>query len=135
MSFLLDTNFVINYLRHAGLWAERMLKIVRQGPVFLSVITYAELIYGTHRASNRTKESQELSDFIAEFSAEILPVTSEVAQRYADARYHLELKGEKLDHLDLLIGSTAVVHSCVLVTDDIKHFGRFPKLVMYEERR
>ena len=40
----------------------------------------------------------------------------------------LRREGLLIDNFDLLIGSTAVAHNCVLVTDNVKHLSRIPDI-------
>ena len=49
-------------------------------------------------------------------------------QEYAEIRWKLERRGQKIDSLDLLIGATAVAENYILVTGNVKHFERIPGL-------
>jgi len=50
---------------------------------------------------------------------------------YARIRRLLEIKGRRLDDFDLLIGAAAVENGLTLVTDNAKHFSRFPDIKLY----
>lgn len=135
MKFILDTSFIINYLRHGGKWEEKIVVLRTNGEFEISVITYGELYYGSLRASNPAKEKEKYELFLENFETRIVPLTTEVIKIYAQTKIILEKKGERLDDFDLLIGATAIVNDAILVTDNTKHFARFPKLEINKESR
>lgn len=135
MKFVLDTSFIINYLRHGGKWEEEIAKLRADGEFEISVITYGELYYGSLRASNPIKEKEKYESFLKSFGVEIVPLETKIVEVYAQTKLSLEKKGERLDDFDILIGAAAIVNDAILVTDNIKHFVRFPKLEVYTERR
>ena len=47
-------------------------------------------------------------------------------ETYAKIRAELELKGQRIDTIDCLIGSTALVYGMTIVTHNSKHFDRIP---------
>lgn len=131
MKFVLDTSFIINYLRHGGRWEQEIAALRAQGEFEISMITYGELYYGSLRASNPTKEKERYESFLESFGVRVVSLTTEIVKIYAQAKLALEQKGKRLDDLDLLIGATTVENKAILVTDNIKHFARFPKLEVY----
>lgn len=135
MKFCLDTSIVVGSFRNRKEIKNLFLDVASKGDVFISIITYAELRYGAFRVQDRTLEERKISDFLTEFNVTIEPLTDSVARIYAEGRFFLEKKGGRIDDFDLLIGATAVASGAVLVTDNIKHFSRFPKLEIYSERR
>ena len=40
----------------------------------------------------------------------------------------LEKSGNRIDDFDLLIGSTAVAHNLIVITENVKHLGRIPDI-------
>lgn len=135
MKFVLDTSFIINYLRHGGKWEEEIAKLRGDGEFGISVITYGELYYGSLRASSPIKEREKYESFLKSFEVKMVPLEIKTVEIYAQTKLVLEKKGEKLDDFDLLIGATAVTGNAILVTDNVKHFIRFPGLEVYTERR
>jgi tRNA(fMet)-specific endonuclease VapC len=53
----------------------------------------------------------------------VLPLT-DVWQEFALQKAQLRRKGLMIEDADILIGSTALKHSLVMVTDNGKHIGR-----------
>ena len=60
-----------------------------------------------------------------------MPLTRITMEIYARIRRLLEIKGRRLDDFDLLIGAAAVENGLTLVTDNAKHFSRFPDIKLY----
>ncbi len=59
----------------------------------------------------------------------VLPVR-DCLQLFGENKAYLELKGERIDDFDVLIGSSAVYNSLILVTENVKHLGRIPDIVI-----
>lgn len=131
MKFLLDTSFVVNYLRHRGKWEKEIVTVREKGNVAVSLISYGELLYGALRAKNFEKEKRRVAGFIGEFEVELAVLGSVEIELFSRAKFELETRGARLDDFDLLIGATAVANDFVLVTDNQKHFERFPKIKLY----
>lgn len=128
MNYLLDTDIIVNQLRGK----ERIQEAYIQKGASISVITYAELLYGAHKSDQKEKSLQIIHGFLKEFGIDILPVTQEIARAYARIKSDLEREGKRLDDFDLLIAATAAVHSLTLATKNIRHFQRIPHLKLAE---
>lgn len=133
MTFLIDTSAIVNFLRGKPgsdiLWRE----INGKGNLFISIITKAELLYGTYRSGNTEKEKKKILDLISDLDIGIVPLNDEIVDLYAIAKTRLEKAGNRLDEFDLLIGATAAINRSVLVTDNQKHFRRFPGIKLYSQ--
>ncbi len=134
MRFLLDTSFIVSYLRRGGRWEEEIVRLRTNGEFAVSVITFGELYYGSLLARDPIKEKKKYESFLESFEVSIISLRTEAMRIYAQVRLDLEQEGKRLDDFDLLIGATAVFEGATLVTDDIKHFARFPKLEVYGKR-
>lgn len=119
--YLLDTNVCILLLRNHVSVRER-LRAVGPENCFISEITVAELYFGAEK-SRSLPEFQRTQAFVA--SAQVLPITSSLTA-YAQQRWRLQQLGQPIDDFDLLIGSTAVTHNLVMVTNNTRHFQRLP---------
>ena len=131
MAFLIDTSVIVNFLRGKQgsdiLWRE----ISGKGDLFISIITKAELLYGTYRSGDPDAEKKKVLDLISDFSIGVAPLNDDTIDLYANIKARLKKAGKRLDEFDLLIGATAVASRSVLVTDNQKHFRRFPGLKLY----
>jgi len=126
MKYLLDTDVIINHFKGK----QSLNKEVLTGELFISVITYGELLYGAYKSSRVKKTLGTISEFLKDFSIKILTLEQATMREYAQNKVLLEKKGTKLDDFDLLIASTARVNSCTLLSRNIKHFQRFPGLAL-----
>ncbi|MCL5676117.1 MAG: PIN domain-containing protein [Patescibacteria group bacterium] len=126
MKYLLDTDIIINHLKGKQSLNAKILS----GELFISIITYGELLYGAYKSLRINKSLDTISDFLRDFSIKILTLEQATMKEYAQNKVLLEKKGTKLDNFDLLIASTAKVNSCRLITKNLKHFQRFPGLTL-----
>lgn len=122
--YLLDTNICIYLLKGRYDIAERLSSLdgVR---VCISEITLAELYYGASKSERKEEQIHDVHVIADMF--EVLPI-SDSLELYGDDRYLLEKQGLRIDDFDLLIGTTAIVHDLVVVTENIKHLGRIPQV-------
>lgn len=128
MKYLLDTNIVSYWMRgDKGLIDKLSNK--RPCDMALSVITYAEILYGIGKSNIKKKERMGKLDLICE-QLEILPFNNEAAQYYAEIRISLEKKGGIISERDLQIASIAKSEKLVMVTHNYKEFQRVPGLTI-----
>jgi tRNA(fMet)-specific endonuclease VapC len=114
--YLIDTNTVSYVIRGNFPRVRQRLLEVPMSQVGISVITEAELRFGLAKRP----EAKNLKTVIEEFllRVEVLPWDSEAARQYARARAALELAGEPIGNLDLMIAAQALAAGTVLVTSD-----------------
>ena len=124
MRFMLDTN-IASALMKGQENAVARLKSTSPEQVCLSVVTEAELLYGTARRPEAKTLRAAIDEFLA--AIDVLPWTSATARRYAALRTALERRGKPLGALDLMIAAHAVEREAVLVTND-RAFGAVPEL-------
>lgn len=130
MTYLLDTSVIVNFLRGKEKTKKLLTRLSKDSVFAISVITYGELLYGAYRSGMYKREREIVLNFINDFRIAILPLTTDIVDYFAAAKFTLERKGSKLDDFDLLIGAAAVASGSSLVTDDLKHFQRFPGLTL-----
>lgn len=129
--YLLDTNICIFLLRRKYDIAKTIQKVGIEN-CFISEITLAELYYGAECSSNPDYNLDIISDLKKYIN--ISPI-SETLQIFAKQKARLRKEGVLIDDFDLLIGSTAIFHNAILVTDNIKHMKRLPiKIENWVER-
>jgi tRNA(fMet)-specific endonuclease VapC len=132
MTYLLDTSVIIHYFRGTLSTKTLLNRISQKGSLAISVITYGELVYGAQRSKSFEKEQQHIQDALEHLHITVQPLTVGIVDIYPQAKYFLEQTGNKLDDFDLLIGATAVSQKYILVTDNLRHFKRFPAIVFEE---
>ena len=126
MTYLLDTDVIINHLRGT----EQLPEEIYKNEIYISIITYAELIYGAQKSHTPEKTRQTVLDFLEHIPCKILNLDNETIFTYASIKASLEKKGMPLDDFDLLIASTALENDCTLLTKNTKHFKRIPDLLI-----
>lgn len=132
MTCCLDTSFVVNYFRKGGDWISAIAKFKNDHDLIaISVISYGELLHGALRARNPAKEKEKLREFITNFEVSIFPLSASTAEIFSELKVGLEKSGQVVDNFDLLIGATAIENKAVMVTDNLRHFSRFPGLKIY----
>jgi tRNA(fMet)-specific endonuclease VapC len=132
MGFLLDTNILLELVRHPhGQIADCIARVGEQH-VCTSIIVVAELRYvvAELRYGAAKKASSRL---IAQLEAvlgavEVLPLESPVDTIYGEERARLERAGHLISANDLLIGAQALALGHTLVTDDEREFSRITDL-------
>jgi predicted nucleic acid-binding protein len=121
--FLLDTNIVVDFLRgHEGtiaLWA----KLIDQGELCLSAISYLEIVAGI-----RPNEQNASYDVLAELTA--LPLDTYVADQAGQLVARYRARGITLDIADAAVAATAILHDLTVVTYNKRHFP-MPELALY----
>jgi tRNA(fMet)-specific endonuclease VapC len=97
----------------------------RKDEICLSVMTYAELVYGgIHKGS--PKLQQLIKRFVSPLR--IIDFNPAAADEYAKIRDSLEKRGEVIGNMDILIAAAAKSSGAILVTNNTKHFSRIPDL-------
>ncbi len=125
--FLLDTNVPSEFIRERpdplviG-WA----KAQDESTLFLSAVTVGELRLGMEMLSpgrrRRTLEMWLEDDLLSQFEGRILPVTTQVAERWARMTAACRANGLVLSTTDGLIAATALEHGLALATRNTIHF-------------
>ena len=93
----------------------------------ISIITLAELKFGAENSNRPELRRQETETFCRPLAVLSLNETLDV---YAREKTRLRRIGQPVAEFDLLIGSTAIHYNLVLVTNNIKHFGRMQHLTI-----
>jgi len=118
--YMLDTDSVSYALRGHGQVGERILEH-RPSDLCISAITLAELRYGAER-----KHSKRLHILIDTFvsSVAIMEFDESAAGRFGVVGAALARAGRPIGSLDVLIAAHALSVGAILVSNNLKHFGR-----------
>lgn len=125
MSWLLDTNICIAWLKRDRAVRERLVLRPRDEVAICSVVK-AELFYGA-RKSQRVHENLEL---LARFTKELLswPFDDEAAEIYGQVRAQAEIVRQPVGPHDLMIAAIALAHDATLVTRNTAELRRISGL-------
>jgi tRNA(fMet)-specific endonuclease VapC len=120
--YLLDTDTCAFVLRRSSAALLARIQSVPLARQAISVVTYAELLYGV-QVSSKKKANQEALDALASHLA-VLDWTPTAARHYAEIRADLKKRGTMIGANDLMIAAHARSLAAVVVTNNTKDFGR-----------
>ena len=118
-TYMLDTD-VCNYIikRRPAALKNTFLEH-KSDTLCISVITYAELLYGLEK-----NPSEKLERDLTEFASlvQVVDWNSATARKYAKIRHMMTKKGQIIGSLDMQIAAAALTVDAQLVTNNKKHF-------------
>lgn len=125
MSYLLDTDILIYSIKGNQKVNEKFREL-RSEPKAISVITYGELVFGAKKSSSMEKNLARVRRIAELFP--IIDITPAIMETFGEYKAMLSKSGLIIDDMDLMIAATAITHNFVLVTNNVKHFGRIEGL-------
>ena len=99
--------------------------LVEHGFVYISVVTYYEILNGLYFKDAKNQLAQ-FEKFVS--LNKLLQLTAEIAKESAEIYADLRAKGQPVGHNDTLIAGTAIVHDLTLITNNTRHFSRISGL-------
>ena len=126
--YMLDTDTCAFVLRRSS---DTLLSRIQSVPVMqqvMSVVTYAELLYGV-QLSSKKKANQAAVDALARHLA-VLDWPQDAAGHYAQIRADLKRRGAMIGANDLLIAAHARSLGAIVVTNNTKDFARVKGLAI-----
>jgi tRNA(fMet)-specific endonuclease VapC len=93
---------------------------------FTTAVTLGELLYGAAKRGSATLTNKVRELVIGALL--VLPFDERAAEVYGPLRARLESEGRRLDEPDLRIASIALSRGLIVVTANVRHFGRVPDL-------
>jgi tRNA(fMet)-specific endonuclease VapC len=91
-----------------------------------TAVTLGELLYGAAKRGSATL-TQKVRELVTG-ALPVLPFDESAAEVYGPLRAQLESGGRRLDEPDLRIACIALSRGLVVVTANVRHFGRVPDL-------
>ena len=128
--FMLDTDICIFLMRgESPALAAKVQSVPLQQQV-MSAMTFAELTYGVQAsAAAKRKQNQAVLDSFVLYLA-VLDWPQDAAKHYAEIRADLKKRGAQLGASDLMIAAHARAMGAIVVTNNLKDFGRVKGLVV-----
>lgn len=90
----------------------------------ISSITLGELHYGAEKSARRAENLMAIEHFVARL--EVLPFADKAAAHYGQLRPELERAGTPCGPHDMQIGGHTRSEGLILVTNNMREFGRMP---------
>lgn len=128
MTYLLDSNVCIQYLRGRNPLVRQRLSAQPLPQIRLCSVVKAELYLGALRTANLAANRSKVDGFVRPYLS--LPFDDVAADVQSQIRHRLERLGTPIGPYDLQIAAIALVHACTLVTHNTAEFRRVPGLVL-----
>ena len=124
--YYLDANICIFHMRHPlSILADRINSIEPER-IKIPAIVKGELLVGAEKSKRQDETFSETFAFCRPY--EIVPFDDSMVLTYARIRAALELKGQKIGANDTVIAATVLAKNGILVTNNVKEFGRIDGL-------
>ena len=123
---LIDTNILSFFFRNHSLVVERFQAYLNDhDKINISIITYYEIVSGLkHRDAQ--KQLTSFQEFVSYNT--VLPLSTSFATISADIYANLRNKGMPIDDIDILIAGIAIANHLIIVTNNIRDFGKIENL-------
>ena len=126
MRLILDSDICIDAISRRDMSQIEAMKTTKPERLAMSVVTYGEVqqgvLYSNRAVADKAQWRRVLSGI------ELLSVTREVADVWAQIRGLLKSRGQLIGDNDTFIAATALGHGMTLVTRNYRHFARVPGL-------
>jgi tRNA(fMet)-specific endonuclease VapC len=123
--FVLDTNTLIYFFKGMGNVSSKLLQTPPKDITIPSIVLF-ELEVGIAKSTSPQKRARQLAALVS--LLKILPFGAEEAKSASQIRVDLEKRGQTIGPYDVLIAATAAANRAILVTHNIKEFGRIKQL-------
>jgi tRNA(fMet)-specific endonuclease VapC len=129
LRYLLDTNVCIAILNGKSPQIEaRLVKELKaDSQMSISSVSAFELWYGVAKSARRPANTQQMASFLGNWVS-LLSFDDLDARFAGELRAELESIGRPIGEYDLLIAGQALRHDMILVTANVKEFGRVKNL-------
>jgi tRNA(fMet)-specific endonuclease VapC len=128
--FLLDTNVCIEIMNGRPVEVrDRFQNVSDVGhSLYVSSISTFELWFGAERSGRREFNRARLERFLSSGLLKELPFEERDAMRAGELRAILEGQGKPIGPFDTLIAGQALARGLIMVTHNVREFGRVPGL-------
>ena len=123
LQYMLDTDVCIYVIKnYPAELRERFNRLAEQ--LCISSVTLGELHYGAEKSARRLENLQAIEHFAARL--EVLAFGLKAAAHYGQIRAELERAGTPCGPHDMQIGAHARSEGLIVVTNNMREFGRMP---------
>lgn len=120
--YMLDTDMCSYIIKEHPETVRQRFQTLAMEQLCVSVVTYAELIYGVERSSSKRVNRPIVEDFVRHL--DVMDWNIGAADRYGVIRAELEAAGTPIGAMDMMIAAHAKSIEAVLVTNNQKHFTK-----------
>lgn len=126
IKYMLDTDICSYIMRERPIELLKRFSALEMSQFCISIISYAEFLYGVQKSANPDKHQTVVDQFI--LHVDVLTWDQAAADHYGRIRAELEAQGQTIGNMDMMIAAHARSQSMTLVTNNEKHFQRVPDL-------
>ncbi len=130
---MIDTNICIYIMNQRPPGVINKFKKFEVGDIGVSSITVAELQYGVEKSGHPRMNQGRLDAFLAPF--DIVGFDQSAASALCGIRFQLEMHGQPIGPLDLLIAAQALAGELILVTNNEKEFNKMVDVIAAELKK
>lgn len=132
MAYLIDTDIIIFALRGDKTVLAKF-EENKNIPISISMITYAELVFGAKRSQNERTNMLKVNRIREIYPVEELNIG--IMELFADIKANMYSKAMRIEDMDLFIAATAIYNDLTLVTNKTKHFKNISLLKLENWKR
>ena len=132
MAYLIDTDIIIFALRGDKTVLAKF-EENKNIPISISMITYAELVFGAKRSQNERTNMLKVNRIREIYPVEELNIG--IMELFADIKANMYSKAIRIEDMDLFIAATAIYNDLTLVTNNTKHFKNISLLKLENWKR
>ncbi len=125
LRYMLDSDCCIRVIRERPATARQRFR-EEFGRVAISTIVLTELLVGAAKSMRPEHNRDGIDQFVGRLA--VLPFDASAAEHAADIRAELERQGRKIGPHDSLIAGHARSRGLIMVTGNIREFGRVAEL-------
>jgi tRNA(fMet)-specific endonuclease VapC len=119
---MLDTDMCSYIIKEHPESVRQRFQTLAMEQLCISVVTYAELIYGVERSSSKRVNRPIIEDFVRHL--DVMDWDTGAADQYGVIRAGLEAAGTPIGTMDMMIAAHAKSIKAVLVSNNQKHFTK-----------
>ena len=119
---MLDTDIASYVIKGRSPAVEAKLMAIVPSMICISAVTRAELMYGLKRLPAGHRLQLAVRQFLK--IVRVLSWDAEAADYYADIRHQLVSTGQPIGEMDMMIAAHSLSAGAVLVTNNVRHYGR-----------
>ena len=122
--FMLDTDTCIFLMRGESQRLEAKVQSVPLQQQVMSAVTFAQLTYGVQASATAKRKQNQVILYSLALHLAVLDWPQDAAKHYAEIRADLKKRGAQLGAADLMIAAHARAMGAIIVTNNVKDFGR-----------
>lgn len=119
---ILDTTFLVDFLRNKEETLEKIRRLFSKHELCTTDINIFELYYGAYKSKQASKNIAAVKGLINALT--VFNTDEESMELAGKLLSELEKKGKTIEMKDILIAGICLIRACPIVTDNKEHFSR-----------